>query len=68
MIEEVSFQQNVDTKRDKLSSFLSLKVETILLFLGLIVFRILCDESYLITKLVFNYENPFNYEPTNFSI
>ncbi|MAV83194.1 MAG: hypothetical protein CMI90_07020 [Pelagibacteraceae bacterium] len=47
-----------------LFSFLKVKAEDLYLFFGLLLFRLLCDSSYLIVKLVFNYENPFIYDPT----
>ncbi len=51
--------------KNKLS--LKIRTETIFLICGIFLFRYICDESYLITKMVFNYENPFLFEPSFFS-
>ena len=55
------------SSKKKANLNLKINIETALLIFGIILFRYLCDKSYLITKIVFNYENPFLFEPTFFS-
>ena len=68
MINQVSSTPFKDSfLNKKIFSFLKIKVESLYLFFGILLFRTLCDSSYLIVKLVFNYENPFTYDPSLFS-
>lgn len=67
MISSISSNSNFKSSESNFLSSLTFKKETLFLFLSLILFRILCDESYIVTKLVFNYENPFEFNPNNFS-